>query len=206
MYKFTDEEDPSSSSTAIDSDEIHASAATNRGWQHANTVEQQTALPEDLRVGAPDAPAVPTALYNDYFAQELPLSELVAYRNKKAEPRWHERHAPHPIAANRDRRQRRPDLRDPQTGRTARSVGTAHGRRRKDALCPVGRGPPRPSPPVRAMGARLTAPVLKQAVRLPEQHAALVPPGTHSARWQEPSSLAQDEIARTAQTRRFLRV
>ena len=84
-YRFSDEE-VEFFDLHIVSDEIHGERGYQIVLQHATTVELQQRCLKICEVGAQMRLLYTTALYNDYVAQDLPLSELMPVETKKAEP------------------------------------------------------------------------------------------------------------------------
>ena len=84
-YKFSDEE-VEFFDLHIVSDEIHGERGYQIVLQHATTPELQQRCLKICEVGAQMRLLYTTALYNDYVAQDIPLSELVAGEAKAAEP------------------------------------------------------------------------------------------------------------------------
>ena len=74
-YKFTDEE-VEFFDLHIVSDEIHGERGYQIVLEHANTVELQQRCLKICEVGAQMRLLYTTALYHDYVANEMPLSEL----------------------------------------------------------------------------------------------------------------------------------
>src|SRR3954452_23660750 len=80
-YKFTDEE-VEFFDLHIVSDEIHGERGYQIVLEHANTVELQQRCLKICEVGAQMRLLYTTALYHDYVAGELPLSELQSLETK----------------------------------------------------------------------------------------------------------------------------
>ena len=80
-YKFTDEE-VEFFDLHIVSDEIHGERGYQIVLEHANTVELQQRCLKICEIGAQMRLLYTTALYHDYVANEIPLSELDQVENK----------------------------------------------------------------------------------------------------------------------------
>src|SRR5262249_1942546 len=80
-YKFTDEE-VEFFDLHIVSDEIHGERGYQIVLEHANTVELQQRCLKICEIGAQMRLLYTTALYYDYVAQEIPLSELDMVENR----------------------------------------------------------------------------------------------------------------------------
>ena len=80
-YKFTDEE-VEFFDLHIVSDEIHGERGYQIVLEHANTVELQQRCLKICEVGAQMRLLYTTALYHDYVAKEIPLSELDQVESK----------------------------------------------------------------------------------------------------------------------------
>ena len=83
-YKFTDEE-VEFFDLHIVSDEIHGERGYQIVLEHANTVELQERCLKICEVGAQMRLLYTTALYWDYVAQDIPLSELETAERKVPE-------------------------------------------------------------------------------------------------------------------------
>ena len=74
-YKFTDEQ-IEFFDLHIVSDEIHGERGYQIVLEHANTVEMQQRCLKICEVGAQMRLLYTTALYNDYVAEDIPITEL----------------------------------------------------------------------------------------------------------------------------------
>ena len=74
-YKFTDEQ-IEFFDLHIVSDEIHGERGYQIVLEHANTVEMQQRCLKICEVGAQMRLLYTTALYNDYVAKDIPITEL----------------------------------------------------------------------------------------------------------------------------------
>ena len=83
-YKFTDHE-VEFFDLHIVSDEIHGERGYQIVLEHANTVELQQQCLKICEVGAQMRLLYTTALYWDYVAKDIPLSELMEVENKVPE-------------------------------------------------------------------------------------------------------------------------